>query len=241
MEILNELVQYKYGISLEDCGQTNATSYIYVDDAIYSGNRVIRDIQKWTNEIDDTNSIERLDIIVIAMHSRNMNYVTKEVQKALPNTTVNFWRGLKFSDSLRGSYNHFESFWPSEELGYNHTTEEYMESVNDTRSEAQKNNIPLLREAGHPKNDNYFTSLTNRKDVEKIFFEKGVEIVSYARNPNPNMRPMGYDSSKTLGFGSYFVTYRNIANNCPVVLWWGNPNAFSGINNWYPLFPRTTN
>lgn len=52
---------------------------------------------------------------------------------------------------------------------------------------------------------------------------------------------MGYDYQHTLGFGSYFVSYRNIANNCPVVLWWGDLEGHSGINNWYPLFPRKAN
>lgn len=241
LEILNEVVQEKYGISLEECGQSNVTSYIYIDDAIYSGNRVIRDIQKWAEEIDDVNAVERIDIIVVALHNRNLNYVRNNIQQALPNTKVTIWRALEFSDNLRESSNRFESFWPSEELDYNELTNEYIESVIATRTEAQNNRIPILRSTGKPRNENYFTNLSNRKHVEKIFFEKGVEIVSYAANPNPNMRPMGYDNSRTLGFGSYLVTYRNIANNCPVVLWWGNPNALSGINNWYPLFPRTTN
>lgn len=241
LEILDEVMQRKYGLSLEECGQSNVTSYIYIDDAIYSGNRVIRDIQNWAEEVEDVKSVERIDIIVVALHNRNYEYVRNKIQQALPNTKVFIWHALEFSDNLRESYNHFESFWPSEELDYNESTNEYIESVIATRTEAQNNKIPILRNTGKPRNENYFTNLSNRKFIEKIFFEKGVEIVSYATTPNPNMRPMGYDNSKTLGFGSYFVTYRNIANNCPVVLWWGNPNALSGINNWYPLFPRTTN
>lgn len=238
MKILDELMQKKHGVSIAECGQKNITSYIYVDDAIYSGNRVIRDIQKWSEKIDDLTSVNRLDIVVIAFHDRNFDYVLSKLEECLPHTTINIWYGMKFSNSLKNSHSYFEGYWPSEELEYSDSAIDYIEAIDDTRSESQKNKIPVLRETGKPKNDNFFTSLSNRRQVEKIFFEKGVQIVSYASNPNHNMRPMGYDYSKTLGFGSYLVTYRNIANNCPVVLWWGNPDSLSGINNWYPLFPR---
>lgn len=239
--LLNEVIQNNYGFSIEECGKENITSYVYIDDAIYSGNRVIRDIQKWVSEIDDIDSISRVDIIVLALHNRNYNYVYEQIQRSLPNTQIFFWRAIIFYDSLWGSDGKFESYWPSFEMEYNDQANQYIETVKETRSEAQNKKIPLLRNKGKLISDSYFTSPENRKLVEKIFFEKGVEILSYAANPNPNMRPMGYDNSKTLGFGSYFVTYRNIANNCPVVLWWGDLNASFGINNWYPLFPRITN
>jgi hypothetical protein len=55
------------------------------------------------------------------------------------------------------------------------------------------------------------------------------------------MRPLGYDYLKSLGFGAILVTYRNIANNCPLALWWGDPNKAYPLNAWYPLFPRIVN
>lgn len=240
LEIVGDAIQKKYGISLEECGQNYVSSYIYIDDAIYSGNRVVRDIQNWADTINDPNSIVRIDIIVIAFHNRNFKYIKEQIEKVLPKAEIKFWRRIEFLDSLRGSRQQFESYWPSAELEYNNQTDEYIASVTESRSAKQNEIIPLLRNSGEPILDEYFTNSQNRKLVEKIFFEKGVEIVNYAVKPNPNMRPMGYDFSKTLGFGSYFVTYRNIANNCPLVLWWGDLNAV-GIDNWYPLFPRITN
>ncbi|EEK82562.1 hypothetical protein bcere0010_40340 [Bacillus cereus ATCC 4342] len=241
LEIMEEVVQRKCGLSLDNCGQGVITSYVYIDDAIYTGNRVIRDIQKWVNEIDDPSLVLQIDIIVLALHNRNIGYVKRQIKSVLPNARIKFWRCIEFCDDIWEAEKVFESYLPSSELKYNDQTNQYIEGVRETRTVAQNERVPLLRNNGEPTSDKYFTSLQNRNLVEKIFFEKGVEIVSYAVSPNPNMRPMGYDNSKTLGFGSYFVTYRNIANNCPVVLWWGDPDAFSGINNWYPLFPRTAN
>lgn len=54
---------------------------------------------------------------------------------------------------------------------------------------------------------------------------------------------MGFDNNKTTGFGSVFITYRNIANNCPLVLWWGDTSMSDShpFSKWHPLFPRTIN
>src|SRR5450755_4549701 len=56
-------------------------------------------------------------------------------------------------------------------------------------------------------------------------------------------RVLGFMKLISLGFGTFFVTYRNISNNCPLVLWWGDPSYPSThpLGKWYPLFPRRTN
>src|SRR5205823_14973302 len=59
--------------------------------------------------------------------------------------------------------------------------------------------------------------------------------IKYELCPNlkENHWPLGYDVFKCVGFGSLLVTYRNCPNNCPLVLWAGDP--------WFPLSPRKTN
>ena len=54
---------------------------------------------------------------------------------------------------------------------------------------------------------------------------------------------MGYEFLESLGFGSVFITYRNIANNCPLALWWGDTSfpPSHPFSKWYPLFPRKVN
>jgi len=61
-----------------------------------------------------------------------------------------------------------------------------------------------------------------------------------SNNPAPSMRPLGFEKLESLGFGSLFITYRNIANNCPLALWYGNPDYSPPhpLGLWYPLFPR---
>ncbi len=88
-----------------------------------------------------------------------------------------------------------------------------------------------------------FSSLENRRVIENAFLSKGIQLVKAGQNPAPSIRPLGFMKLISLGFGTFFVTYRNISNNCPLVLWWGDPSypPTHPLGKWYPLFPRRTN
>ncbi|WP_214814155.1 hypothetical protein [Exiguobacterium sp. s196] len=241
LKLINEIFEAELGLELSDCGKGEIASYVYVDDVFYSGNRLKRDIEAWVSSLGEGLSIKRLDILYIAVHERNLEYVHNKLKELLPNTEVGIFYGIKFRDSIKNSKYSFEAYLPLGNQKFNSNAVNYVSRLDALRTEPQKKYIPLFRERSVYFKDDYFTCSLNRNTVEKLFFEKGVQITEYSIAPNFNMRPMGYDYSNTLGFGSYVVTYRNIANNCPLVLWWGDPTSNFGINNWYPLFPRTTN
>jgi len=70
----------------------------------------------------------------------------------------------------------------------------------------------------------------------------GVKILDMCASPDKDLHPLGYSKLVGLGFGSMIVTFRNCPNNCPLALWWGDPNAkaSSPLSRWYPLFWRKT-
>jgi hypothetical protein len=89
--------------------------------------------------------------------------------------------------------------------------------------------------------DNLFSSVENRDLVEAVFLRAGTDLVLAAANPAPSMRPLGFEALTSLGFGAMFATYRNIANNCPLVLWYGDPDNYPKghpLSRWLPLLPR---
>ncbi len=88
-----------------------------------------------------------------------------------------------------------------------------------------------------------FSSSQARKIVEKTFLTKGLELIQNNQYQASSIRPLGFMKLASLGFGTFFVTYRNTANNCPLVLWWGDPSypVTHPLGRWYPLFPRKTN
>lgn len=241
LSLVERIINNMYGISLEECG-SNPSKYIYLDDCFYSGNRVRRDIEAW---ISQANNGSELHLVFLGIHKRNLDFINNTLLALLQNKnmTLKFWRVKEISDSRKSSYtvdNKYECLW-APYTAYDSPTEVYIQNIESTMSERQRTFYPLLRDEKYPINETLFTSKEHRNIVEKAFFEKGAYIKSYGKQQNENMRALGYDISKTLGFGSMFVTYRNIANNCPLVLWWGDGNATAGLSDWYPLFPRTVN
>jgi hypothetical protein len=93
----------------------------------------------------------------------------------------------------------------------------------------------LFREPGTPPVETLFSSPAGRRIVERAFLRAGAFLHLNCATA-PHQRPLGYEVLESLGFGSLFITYRNIANNCPLAFWWSrNPDV------WYPLFPRRVN
>ena len=241
LDLIETIANDSYGISLDDCG-SNPSKYIYVDDCLFSGNRVRRDIEAW---IDEAKEDSELHLVFLGIHIRNLDFISHTLEEMLKkkNMKFKFWRVKEISDSRKTNYtknNKYECLW-APYASYGTSTERYIEDVEESRSDSQRAYFPLLREEQYPINETLFTSKEHRDIVEKAFFEKGVYIKSFGNERKENIRALGYDNNKTLGFGSMFVTYRNIANNCPLVLWWGDENATPGLGDWYPLFPRTVN
>jgi len=117
--------------------------------------------------------------------------------------------------------------------------------VNIVQENSQRKSVKprLFRSNMIPHTETLFSSPEARNIVETAFLRKGAYIASLPKNRQPSMRPMGYEYLESLGFGAVFVTYRNIANNCPLVLWWGDTSYHPShpFSKWYPLFPRKVN
>lgn len=238
LEIMNKQSNNLFSKNIKISNFDTDNNYIYLDDAIYSGTTLKWDIIKWADTIPDKNSKINLTVLTIGIHHRNLEYIKSEISKKLPNVNISFWGSIIFDDFKTRFPLSYDSYLPPD-VNYSNDVVGYIKTIDSKRSSKAVLYYPLLREKNKTLNDIYFTSLVDRNIVEAIFFEKGVKISDGAKKKN--MRPMGYDNNHTLGFGSYLVTYRNIANNCPLVLWWGDVNGHKGISNWYPLFPRTVN
>ncbi|ATH71808.1 phosphoribosyltransferase-like protein [Bacillus altitudinis] len=228
---LDEVIKENSNYSLSNLeASSQIKRYVYLDDAIYTGNKVIRDIKSWSKDID-VSTVEELDIVVYASHEENSNYVKSELEKTFPKSRIGITSALKFN------INDHECYSLSGDVILSEGGKTYVDQIVGLRSEPQEMFYPLLRKV-KKYDEGYFSNDENRKRIELIFFEKGLEITFSAKE---QFRPFGYDFHKTLGFGSYLINYRNIANNCPAVFWWGDLEGHKGINNWYPLFPRKAN
>ncbi|AVK83605.1 hypothetical protein C3943_08485 [Lysinibacillus sp. B2A1] len=213
-------------------GKFSGERFIYIDDVFYTGNRLRRDIENWVNNVEDKTRIKRLDIVYYFIYDANFEFVKDKLKELLPNTEIKIWRKSQLNNNIK-KLDTYDAYLPCENPNYSTTTNDFISKLDNSRSDAQKQYINLLRPAHVNNKSEYFTNEVDRRKLESALFEAGVSIYN-AEVTNESFKPMGYDYNKTLGFGNIIITFRNAPNNSPLALWWGTEN----LNSWYPLFPR---
>lgn len=237
LELLNQLTVGRYNTSVFE-RPVNLVRYFYLDDILFSGNRVLNDIRDWLPQaLPNTD----LHLVFNVIHEQGLRYVVNKLNPLVKEKgiRIQFWQDFPAiqNDSNGNAY---ECFWPMECSG-----DDFVNTyIKEVRRRAEEKNWPtrIFRPERRYFKETVFSSAEARHRIEQAFLRKGAYLVSLAENPNAHMRPMGFEVLETLGFGALVVTYRNIANNCPLVLWWGNPamREDNPLSQWYPLFPRRT-
>lgn len=238
LEIVENILKEKYSLTLEACGNNSPNQYFYLDDAVYSGNTLKNDLTRHAHYLSENTN---LHVVHIAHYSFGYWYVERNIPKELHRKKINvkFWRFHNYNNFIN-SPKSYDCLWPKEIS----TDENVCNYVHKIESECvDKNFTPRLYRNFDLTKENILKSSTNRGIVENEFLEKGAFIISQCSSPNETMRPLGYEYLKSLGFGALFVTYRNIANNAPLVLWWGDKTKPKShpFSKWHPLFPRRIN
>ena len=247
LSIIDEILHEDYGCSLAMCGVAHTHTYIYIDDGIYTGSRLRYDMTDGSEAVSwiakKAPSECTLIVYHIAVHSDGRNYVERYLLPAVDKKRITIIRKhALLIDNTRHFDTKAEVLWP-EEAAYNSAVASYISNVRITVAQRNWRSDDLFRYSGIPMQETLFSSPQARRIVEKAFLTKGVRIVTACQNPAESLRPLGFMKLGSLGLGTFFVTYHNIANNCPLVLWWGDPRmpASHPFSQWYPLFPRRTN
>lgn len=218
------LASAKFGILTKT---KSPSSYIYIDDVIFTGNRVASDVIEWIKNESQNEVV--LHIIVLAIHTSGSWWIRKKLDQFKKDSGKNFeyhiWRGVEI-ENRKAYRNRSEIYWPV--------------ALTDSASEYSLGPYPFEARApggtGTP-----FSSEASRQVLESALLDAGMKIRGFSAQPAANLRPLGF-SSFSVGFGATIVTYRNCPNNAPLALWWGDPEAPSGhpFRNWRPLTPRKT-
>ena len=224
-KILKSMIKTEFDLKPSECGSAGGTN-IYLDDAIYSGNRVVKDLEGW---MDLDCLPKKLVFIVLAAHSSGVFRLKQ-------------WIKEKSSNALVPQIYSFSAFKNKRnEGGYTDVLRlrGYPQDLDSQQYLLNKLNggpAALLRSPSEVNQSKLFSSEQSRAILEGVLWRAGLKAIDQCPNLTPNIRPLGYCSSGSqnkLGFGSLFVTYRNCPNNAPVALWANEP--------WTPLFPRNTN
>ena len=114
LERFDGILQKQIGISVKQCQPTSA-NFIYMDDAIFTGNRVWRDLQPWIAESAPQKAT--LHIIVNALHAGGEYYAGQQFAKAFSQAGKDiqlFWWRVSTIENRRFYRNQSEVYWPSE-------------------------------------------------------------------------------------------------------------------------------
>jgi len=227
VEIFGSALQHEIGLSLDACAAAADGPFIYIDDGIFSGNRVRHDLEAWI--AGPAPQRATVHVIAMAVHTGGRYYAQQRINAAANNSgkviTFHWWQAIELEDR-RTSINQSDVLRPRS-----------IPDHTDVQAYAQ-----ALADAGHPVvlrtvdsrgSCELFSSEEARNLLEQEFLKKGAEIRGMCPLLPASARPLGYHVLRTLGFGSLLVTWRNCPNNAPLVLWVGPP--------WYPLFERITN
>ena len=227
LDIFNIALSENFGFGIENCGSPEGL-FIYLDDIIFTGNRVRRDIEAWVTQQAPVSC--KIHIIVMACHASGQWYADNNITRTIIETgktiPLKWWNCSKIED--RKKYINSSDVLRPIGIPYENNITQYIKILEDE-------GYPVLfrQELTPHYISSFFSNETGRQYLEEVFLESGVKIINNSSYFPYSMRPLGFSKLRILGFGSLLVSYRNCPNTTPLALWAGNP--------WYPLFPRKTN
>jgi len=230
--ILAQIIQSRYSLPISQ--NANHNEFIYLDDFIFSGNRLFTDMQDWILDIAPQKC--RVCIITIGWFTygqwKTGENLKKLAKKSGKEIEFSFFSYEEFRlENRRFKKDYSERFWPTNSIinldGYDNWLQAY-------------NIKPEYRQVNTEKNRIFSTE--RREDYEKIIFKYGLKIVHFSSQNSSSIKPLGFSTFRDFGFGSTVFSFRNCPNNNPLVFWWGDPNAAPShpFSKWYPLLQRKT-
>ena len=223
LALFSEQLSNELGFGIDGCGR-GGDVFIYLDDGIYTGNRVRRDLEGWVRDLAPAQA--KLHVICIAQHSGGQYYANSKIQEVIrasgKKIDITWWHAIELED--RRAYSATSDVLHPTAIPNDPAVLAYVAAMQYP---------PTLRTAGSPGAAGLFSSDAAKILLEQEFLKAGVHIRQNCPNLGATQRPLGHMTLETLGFGSLIVTYRNCPNNAPLAFWVDAP--------WYPLFPRTTN
>jgi hypothetical protein len=224
LTIFSDALQRECGFTIAQCGGPNANTFLYLDDVLFTGNRILRDLTGWINSAAPQSAT--VHVITIGLHRGGQFYARGKIAQAATAAgkaiALTWWRIVEIEDR-RAQTDSSDVLRPTI-IPNDPATQAYVQSLGFA---------PVLRKPGSVGGNGFFSSEQGRGLLEQEFLKAGVHIRSICPHLGVYQRPLGNVVLKTTGFGSMIVTFRNCPNNAPLALWAGNP--------WYPLFARKTN
>jgi hypothetical protein len=229
LELLHEVLKDDFEYDYKNLGSNSQKHNIYIDDVLCTGNTFFNNLKDWVTE-DGKDRLSKLrskqiNLTVFYMFIANKYYLKKRGQ---------FYYHV--SEDFRDLMNVLSIHSFKEEIlkpvaeSIPKIVEQYKEQVENKANTHANNKEFSPYDADFYRNEvnpeKFYSSIENRKRLELIFLKKGIEILNNSNITKTNIRPLGFSlpAYKDFGFGALIFTWRNIANNTPLVFWYKNKN-----------------
>jgi hypothetical protein len=206
------------GLSIADCGEADGP-LVYIDDGAYTGIHVIQDLEQIVSEAPKHTD---LYMILYGVHNQGGWYAERELRSpfraAGKSVTFKWFCELDLENTAA---NTSDVLWPKS-----------LPNQDESRQYAASLAYPVTYRTGDSVGKNgFFSSADGRHLLEQEFLKRGATIRASSQHLKGFARPLGNCVRQTLGFGALIVTFRNCANNCPLVFWAGDNPLFERDNN----------
>ena len=113
LTIFDGVLEAKYGFKTAKCGATGG-DFIYLDDAIFSGSRVINDIAAWI--ASDAPAQAKIHVVVLALHMGGYHWADINLKKQIDSSgkmiEIKYWRAKQIENRKYFKKNS-EVLWPA--------------------------------------------------------------------------------------------------------------------------------
>ena len=238
IQIIDEILISDYGINRSDYNEFQKVNFIYFDDLIATGGTVCKHLCEWLLEKERgkanhervVNKEINLIVSCFCVHLHSFTLLEYIVMKKVQNDSLQGkWyccADIVIKDHPRKLKQEYNCLMPLK----SELPQRALDYLENLSVDGQPDRA--FRPVNTPEVDKLFSSASNRNKLERIFVEKGLDILDLVGELSLNQRPLGVTkpSHKTLGMGTLFFTWRNVPNNCAIVFWWSG-------HGWSPLFP----
>ncbi len=231
LELFDEALRTSLGFGISDA-QPDGKTYLYLDDALFSGNQAGNLLKAWIEREDIRNC--RILGLFMGAHSNADWYLKNRVLDQLMasrSIEIDIFANVWIENQLKNRYS-AQVLWPTAV-----PSRPSIQAWEATLTRDRAGWFAARQPGGKPSTE-WFGSEEVRQVMERAFFEKGADIFGFSQSPDPRLRPLEFAKLETQGFGTLFATHWNSPNNGPLVLHWGDQNASGPLGRWYPLLPR---
>ena len=100
LALFSAALQKKCGITIAQCGGSGSTTFVYLDDVLFTGNRILKDISGWITSTAPPAA--QVHVITMGLHTGGQSYAKGKIDAAAKaagkSITLTWWHSVEIED-----------------------------------------------------------------------------------------------------------------------------------------------